>query len=177
MNFTPYKPRSGDIGLSYGNTKFSRFVRFAQALIGDWAIYSHAFIYLGDGYIIESLTDGAKITRLDSIPPERVVFSQFRLSQEQRSQICEEARKLEGTKYSRLDFLAIGLTHFCDDCWLPRWVRRRALYSGKMICSQLVAESYRRAGIELEPGKDPQDFTPGDLARIMMLNFGRKYYT
>lgn len=171
-----YEPQPGDIGLSYGTAKFSRFVRLAQALIGDWAIYSHAFIYLGDGLIIESLPQGATINELSTYEPEQVIFAQFGLSREQRSRICEEAIRLEGTPYSKLDFVAIGLTHYCNDCWLPRWVRKRVANSGRMICSQLVAESYRRAGIELEPGKDPQDLTPGDLARIIMINYGRKYY-
>ena len=171
-----YVPKPGDIGLSYGNAKFSRFVRFAQALIGDWAIYSHAFIYLGDGFIIESLPDGATINPLSNYEPENVIFSQFRLSKEQRIRICEEAIRLEGTPYSKLDFVAIGLEHYCKNCWLPRWLKKRVTNSGKMICSQLVAESYRRAGIELEPGMDPQGLTPGDLSRIIMLNYGKKFY-
>lgn len=176
MNFSTYKPKPGDIGLSYSNGYFSRFVRLAQALIGDWAIYSHAFIYLGDGYIIESLPQGATINRLEDYPPENVIFSHFRFTAEQRARICEEAIKLEGTPYSKLDFLAIGLSHYFGGRGIPRWARRRVASSGKMICSQLVAEAYRRAGIELEPGSDPQDLTPGDLARIIMVNYGRKYY-
>jgi len=170
-----YVPKPGDIGLSYSNTLMGRCVRVMQGLIGDWAIYSHSFIVLHDDYIIESLPNGATIGKLDKYEGTEVMYSRFNLTDDQRDSICEEAIRLEDTPYSWLDFLAIGLNHFYEGGWMSRRVNKRVVNSGKMICSQLVGEAYKRAGIDLEPGTNPQYFTPGDLSRIIMLNFGKSY--
>lgn len=170
----PYTPKPGDIGLSYSRSFIGKMVRVAQSLVGDWAVYSHAFIVLEDGYILEALPKGAKINRLDKYDLETTAFSRFGLTDEQRNKICTEARKLEGTPYSWLDFLAIGIKHYCKlDHSLFRWIDRRVRDSGKMICSQLVAESYKRAGLDLDPTDGPQYLTPGDLSQIIMLDYGK----
>ncbi len=171
-----YKPRPGDIGLSYSGSIIGKMVRVAQSLVGDWAVYSHAFIVLHDGYIIEALPQGAQISHLSKYDQSPVVFSRFDLTLDQRDSICEEAIRLEGTPYSWLDFVAIGLNHY-----VPHWaclskrIEARVLDSGKMICSQLCAEAYKRAGIDLAPGVNPQYITPGDISQMILMDFGKKF--
>lgn len=172
----PYQPRPGDIGLSYSDSFIGKIIRIAQALVGDWAVYSHAFIVLDDGYIMEALPQGASVQRLDKYPEGSVVYSQFDLTESQRADICVEALRLEGTPYGWLDFLAIGLHRFVKrDHFLPRFVHRKVQSSGKMICSQLVAEAYRRAGVDLDPHTDPQYVTPGDLAKIIIEGYRKNF--
>lgn len=174
----PYQGRPGDIGLVYSSTKIGSFVRFAQALVGDWTVYSHAFIVLHDGYIIEALPQGAAITRLDQYNPRHLVFSNFRLTEGQRARVVEEAVRLEGTPYSFLDYLVIGLTHAGRRVNItPKWLRRYVYNSGKMMCSQLCAEAYKRAGLYLSDTSEPQDLTPGDLARIFLKYSGVRFST
>jgi len=171
-----YVPKPGDIGLSYSNTLMGRCVRVMQGLIGDWAIYSHSFIVLHDGYIIESLPHGATINKIQKYDDSEVMYSRFNLTDDQRDSICEEAIRLEGTPYSWLDFVAIGAAHFMgEEKYVPKKIHDRVINSGKMICSQLVSEAYLRSGIDLEPGTTPQYLTPGDLSRIIMLNFGKNF--
>jgi len=38
----------------------------------------------------------------------------------------------------------------------------------KLICSELVAWSYREAGVDLFPGVAPGDVSPGDLAEYLV---------
>lgn len=165
----PYEGRPGDIGLVCSSTTLGTFVRFAQTLVGDWTAYSHAFIVLQDGYIIEALPRGAAITRIDQYDPRSLVFSNFHLTEGQRSRIVEEAIRLEGTPYSFLDYLLIGLTHAGKRFNItPKWLRRLVYNSGKMMCSQLCAEAYSRAGLHLSESKEPHLLTPGDLATIFL---------
>lgn len=46
---------------------------------------------------------------------------------------------------------------------------RAAPVPTKNFCSQLVAEAYRRAGVELLPGKQPEGITPNMLAKSVLL--------
>ncbi len=159
-----YTPRPGDIGLSSSTGWIGKFVRFSQAAIGDHSFVTHAFIVLPDGYIIEAMPCGATFGRLDKYPD--AVFSEFELTLDQRDSICEEAIRLYGTPYSFLDYLALAATHFNIR---PEPIRRRVADSGKMICSQLCAEAYRRAGVDLFPDmRIPMDVTPGDLSRLFL---------
>lgn len=159
-----YSPKPGDIGLSSSNSLIGKFVRFSQAIIGDHSFVTHAFIVLHDGNIIEAMPGGATFARLDKYPD--AVYSRFNLTSEQRDDICVEAIRLHGTPYSFLDYLALAATHFNV---APEPVRRRVQDSGKLICSQLCAEAYRRAGVELFPDRRlPMDCTPGDLARLFL---------
>ncbi len=170
-----YVPQAGDIGLSYSPSKLGLLIRMMQSWIGDWAIFSHAFIVLYDGEIIEAMPKGARFARLDQYRPDQIMFSRFLLTPDQRDQVCEEAIRLHGTPYSFLDYLALGLDHFFGNRWVPRMVKRRVKTSGKMICSQLAAEAYKRAGVDILDGKDPQECTPGDLNMIIMMNFGKSF--
>lgn len=159
-----YIPRPGDIGLSSSTGPIGKFIRAAQALIGDYTFVTHAFIVLDDGYIIEAMPKGATFARIDKYP--NAVFSRFPLTEDQRGAICEEAIRMEGTPYSFLDYLALGATHFNI---FPEPVRKSVADSGKMICSQLAAEAYRRAGVDLFPdNRLPMDVTPGDLSRLFL---------
>lgn len=159
-----YTPKPGDIGLSSSTGWIGKFVRFSQSVIGDHSFITHAFIVLHDGYIIEAMPGGATFARLDKYP--NAIYSRFKLTADQRDDICVEAIKLYDTPYSFLDYLALGATHF-NICSEP--IRRRVQNSGKMICSQLCSEAYRRAGVDLFPDKRlPMDVTPGDLSRLFL---------
>lgn len=171
---TKYVPKPGDIGLSSSDSLIGRFVRLGQAIVGDHSFVSHAFIVLHDGQIIEAMPGGARFASLDKYP--EVVFSKYELTWDQRDAICEAAIRMEGTPYSFLDYASLFLSHLAKKSWvplpwswLPGFLRRRVASSGHMICSQLCAEAYRQAGLDLTGGLEiPQDLTPGDLARYIL---------
>jgi cell wall-associated NlpC family hydrolase len=164
---THQTPLPGTIGLVRVPGLAGLFITLGQLLIGDTSRYTHAFIALGDGTLIESMPRGARIAPLSTWPADRVAYGwMVPLTDDQRARVVAEARALEGTPYGFLDYVALGLARFGAR---PRWLRRRVTSSGRMICSQLVDEAYRRAGVTLFPdGRLAQDVTPGDLANLFI---------
>lgn len=167
----PYEPRPGDIGLVTSNSLIGLFVKWGQVLIGDYSHITHVFVVLHDGRIVEAMPGGAKVSNLSDYPD--ATYSNFTMTADQRDSVCEEAIRMEGIPYSFLDYASLAITHLAERKWFPvrfGWIpgriRRRVTSSGHMICSQLCAEAYKRAGMELFPDKRlPMDVTPGDLAR------------
>ncbi len=158
-------PRPGDFGLSKIGGFTGWWVGLGQFIVGDASRYTHAFIVLDDNTVVEAMPGGAIITPLEHYAG-KAVFSNLNLSDEQRSAIVKEGRALEGTPYSFLDYLALGAAHIGLK---PSWLKKYVAESGHMICSQLVDEVYRRAGIHMfSDGRLPQDVTPGDLANYLI---------
>lgn len=160
-----YTPKPGDFGLSITQGNLGWWINLGQAFIRDSSRYTHAFIVADDKHVIEAQSVGAVKGRLQGYLGN-AVFSQLDLTDEQRARVVEEAEKLIGTPYSWLDYLSIGLLHFG---LRPKWLRKYIADTGHMICSQLVDEAYRRAGIHLfADGRDPADVTPGDLLYVLI---------
>lgn len=155
-------PQPGDFALTriYGIT--GAFISAGQHLVGDGAPIQHAFVYVGNGYIVQAMPGGAEMIRLEDAS-EPYIWSTGRvpLTEIQRLFISEYAIGLVGTPYSFLDYASIALAHYRIR---PRWVRDFVADSGHLICSQLVDEAYKRAGVQLfDDGRLPGDVTPGDL--------------
>lgn len=160
-----YTPQPGDYFLTQ-ITGFSGFlIRIAQALTGDASRYTHAGVILDDDTVVEAMPSGAQIVPLaDILTRDTLAFSRFDLTDDQRAAIVVEARKLEGVRYSFLDYLLLGLLSIGIK---PPKLRKAVHGSGHMICSQLVDKAYNRAEIYLfEDGRDSGDVTPGDLSHV-----------
>jgi cell wall-associated NlpC family hydrolase len=154
-------PKPGDFGLTRIAGKTGRLVSIGQRVIGSGSYYTHAFVYVGNGEIIEAEPGGARRSTLQE--GKHVAYSAIPLSCSRRSSIVRAAVALIGTPYSFLDYVAIGARRLAHIDALERFVED----SHHMICSQLVDEVYRRAGIELFPNRIPGDVTPGDLAKLI----------
>ncbi|MDX2590995.1 hypothetical protein PV343_01480 [Streptomyces sp. WI03-4A] len=143
-----FNPQPGDFGLTRISGLTGRAVSLGQRLIGSGSYFTHAFVYVGNGEIVEAQPGGACRSPLPT--DRRVVFSDFNLTGSQRANIVRAAVGYIGTPYSYLDSLEefVGETHH-------------------MICSQLVAQCYADAGIPLFPGRVSGDVAPGDLARLI----------
>jgi cell wall-associated NlpC family hydrolase len=154
----------GDFALTRISGLTGAFINAGQCLVGDGAPVQHAYVYVGNGYIVQAMPGGAEMIRLEDAN-EPVVWSSLPLTAAQRMWISEHAIALVGTPYSFLDYASVALAHYRIR---PRWVREFVADSGHLICSQLVDEAYRRAGIELfSDGRLPGDVTPGDLWRLL----------
>lgn len=159
-------PQPGDFALTRIKGLTGAFVAAGQALVGDAAPVQHAFVYVGNGYIVQAMPGGAEKIRLDEAS-EPVIWSTgaFDLTAAERMRICFEARSLVGTPYSFLDYASIALAHWRIR---PQWVRDYVAATGHMICSQLVDEVYRRAGVDLfADDRIPGDVTPGDIYKLL----------
>lgn len=160
-------PKPGDIGFTKIGGILGFFVHLGQWFNGDRSQWTHVFVILPDNKIIEAQPGGARVIPLSDYDDRDTVFASPDLTPEQRQRIVFEALRLKRTPYSFADYAAL----FVRRVGLCRGVLRKYVRtSGRMICSQLCDESYRRAGIHLfDDGRLPQDVTPGDLARLFKL--------
>ncbi|MFF1684480.1 MULTISPECIES: hypothetical protein [unclassified Streptomyces] len=159
-------PLPGDFALTKISGITGAAISAGQSLVGDGAPVQHAFVYVGDGQIVQAMPGGAEWIPLE-FASEPVVWSTGRvpLTAVQRLTICDRAKEMVGTPYSFMDYASIGLAHYRIR---PAWVRDFVADTGHLICSQLVDEAYLRAGVHLfDDGRLPGDVTPGDLWKLL----------
>lgn len=143
------EPLPGDIGLVEISGGVGKLIRFGQWLNGDgYGNYEHAFIYLGDGKLVEAQPGGAIIADLSKYDGRDIFWSTglISLTAQQRMTIVTLARNQVGTPYSFLDYFAMFTKRF--HLPLP-WVSARVLSSKHLICSQLCAKDYELAGSKI----------------------------
>jgi uncharacterized protein YycO len=143
--------RPGDFGLVRIVGGVGRMIRVGQWLLGDgFADFEHAFVYVGDGRIVEAQPGGARETGLADYEGRPIVWSTGKVpvTGEQRAAIVAAAYSYLGVR-------------------VPL-VRRFVADAGHMICSQLVDQCYQDAGVHLFADRRwPGDVTPGDLYRLI----------
>lgn len=159
MTFKTSNPLPGDFGLVPISGIAGKGISLGQRIIGSGSKYQHAYIVIGND-IVEAEPGGAA---RDTLHYETAAYSAFPLTDDQRQAIVSAAVSMVGTPYSFVDYAAIGALRLLHFGWIEDYVSA----SGHMICSQLVAECYRRAGIELFPNRAAGDVVPGDLARLI----------
>jgi len=160
-------PKPGDFGLTSIKGGVGFLIRVGQWLNGDgFRDYEHAFIYVGEGKIVEAEPGGALLSDLDEYSDRPIMWSTdlIPLTDEQRNLIVQSALAQIGTPYSFLDYLAIGLYRLGIK---HPGVAKRVEDSKHLICSQLVALDYDHAGI---PVTDFQPYlvTPGKLLNHLL---------
>jgi hypothetical protein len=146
----PYTAASGDMVLPgcYGVSR-------GQAITGDLIRHAtgprpgHAFIYIGNGRIVEVAPPAVRIAPAAS-HQDAVWNAQCSLTAAQRQRICVRAHALVGRPYEYPAYTGFALKVlkprdgaeldpvFKADHW--------------QVCSALVADCYAYAGIRLEPG-------------------------
>lgn len=153
------------IGLVKINGAAGFGIRLGQFLVGSgFEDFEHAFLDLGDGWLVEAEPGGARHRRLSDYDGVDVHWcdSIYRnVTPDKRQAIVEEADKLIGVKYSFLDYEAIALHKFGLDA---DWLRRYIADSGHLICSQLVDLAYQRGGYQIFTDDRWAGYvTPGDI--------------
>lgn len=160
----------GDFGLVKIKGPVGAFVRLGQWFVGDFSPWTHAFVYVGHNQVVEAMPQGALLTPLSDYKDREILWSHIPLTHNQRRAISFHARKLVGTPYSFFDYFSLFAERIG---WDTDTFREYVADSGHMICSQLVDEVYKRAGVHLfNDGRLPQDVTPGDL-EIMLRSYPR----
>jgi cell wall-associated NlpC family hydrolase len=156
-------PQPGDIGLTTVQGPVGALIRFGQELNGDgFATWEHAFIVLPGDRLIEAQPGGARIGMLSEYDGRHVMYlSPPGLVPDRRWAICDTAEQYVGVGYGWLDYMALAAHRF----HLPApGLRRYIASTRRMICSQLVDQAYRDAGVELfADGRWPGYVTPADL--------------
>jgi hypothetical protein len=157
-------PAPGTIGLSRIDGALGWWISAGQALSGDAANWTHAFIVLDQDTVIQAEPKGARIAPLAPyLAPDAAVFLHGwpRLNRFQVAKLQNEAERLRGTPYSFLDYLSLAALALRIR---PQWLKNYVASSGHMICSQLVDHLMCVVGAQLfDDGRPSQDVTPGDI--------------
>jgi len=168
MSEVPSTVKTGDFGLVTISGRGGKLIRLGQWLNGDgYADYEHAFVYIGNGEIVEAEPRGATRTNFH-YNPSAVLWSSghFSLNEPDRAAIRSAAIGYVGTPYSAADYFAIAAhtLHLPHGPALKSYVAS----SKRMICSQLVDQCYQDAGVHLfNDGRWPGYVTPGDLYMLL----------
>lgn len=151
----------GQFGVTHGHGLLSIGI---EAITRSWA--SHAFLYVGDGMILESEYNGAVFSDAHKYDGD-VIWSSPYLTAKRGETIAKAGQTLLGTPYSYLGVAAIGVAKITGR-HTPEWARRRLDDNGDLFCSQLVDVAYQLAGVQLfDDGRWPGAVAPSDLlARI-----------
>lgn len=161
-------PLPGDFGLVRIRGSVGFLIRLGQWLNGDgFADFEHAFVYIGDGLIVEAEPGGARISGLDEYAGEEILWStgKIPLTGEQRENVVAAAKGYVGVPYDWMDYLSIALLRFGIR---PRWVLDRVMGDDHLICSELVDYSDQAAEVQLfKDDRIPGDVTPGDLRQLL----------
>lgn len=153
-------PAPGDFGVVTTSGWAARLIQTVTR-----SHYNHAFIYAGNGRIIEARPSGAGYGTLDY---PAVLWSNVPLNPLERDNVVAAAVKMIGTPYSWVDCAAIGIADLFGQ-HIPELVRKRLNRRDRLMCSQLVDTAYLLAGVHLfSDGRVPGDVSPADLALLVV---------
>src|SRR5688500_13065045 len=155
-----YEPRPGDIGLVTMGGVIRRVIRFGQWLVGDgYHNYQHAFMFVGDGKIMEAMPGGARMTELVRYKPGDVFW--LRCPEQYGEAVAPAAISFHGVPYSFADYGALALHRFrIPTPRLRGFIARRK----SLICSQLCdAAALLGCWHIFDDGRWSGYVTPGDL--------------
>lgn len=167
---TTYTPRLGDIGLVTIRGDVGFLIRVGQWLNGDgFENYEHAFVYVGDGEIVEGEPGGARRVRM---PYKASEVAWIPCPPELGPAVAQAAISLVGTPYSWADYFSLAALRLHIRF---RWLKNYVKSTRHMICSQLADAAASMGGWVLFPDKRlPQDVTPGDLWQLRRKLMRRK---
>jgi cell wall-associated NlpC family hydrolase len=156
-----YEPRIGDFGVIRSTGLAARAIQ-----LGTISRWNHAFIYIGEGKIIEA-TPSKGLIISDVSKYKNIAWNKHQeLTDAQRQKIVDKARSFLGTTYGFLDILVLALRILGLKILSGTFVEKLAVRQG-IICSELEAICYAEAGIQLV-NKPEYLVTPGDLAEYLI---------
>jgi hypothetical protein len=151
----------GDIGLASISGDVGALIRVGQFLNGSgFSRYEHAFVYIGDGLIVEAEPGGARCVPLHY---GDAYWCRFTPTAAQRAAIVMAARGYAQARvpYGFADYAALAARRLHVP--VPG-LRQRIESAGSMICSQLADRCYQDAGYQIcNDGRWAGYVTPGDI--------------
>ena len=158
----PYMARNEELvgpgcyGVSHGSGMTGELIRHATE---SWA--GHAFVYVGNGLIVEGKPPVAAVAPADS-HPDAVWNTHEHLDDEQRLAVVARAHALVGTPCDWAAYVGFAL----EIMKIRSGAELDAVFHSDnwRVCSALVADCYAHAGIDIEPGAvDVNLVSPADL--------------
>ncbi len=147
-------PKPGDILL------FHHVARLRDILIVlvTRSPFYHAALYAGEMRVIEARPQGVIHNDLKGREQNFVVLP---APQAKGEAALAWAKCQLGARFDRGDFLIIFLEHIFTH-WHINYTT-----PDMYTCAELVTAAFQQAGVELVPGKDPDEVAPADLARLL----------
>jgi hypothetical protein len=154
------------------------WVALGQAIAGRPSRWTHAGIIGYNGQTFEAAPGGVHYGTVDNLAHKPHMVSDAPVGdmvnphldeptgyeKSLRRLVVKHAEELLGTPYSFFDYVALAGLHLAPRSRFTKWARKRVQGSKHYICSALVDETYRRAGIHLfTDGRYPGDVMPADL--------------
>jgi uncharacterized protein YycO len=161
-------PRIGTIGLTQISGDVGRLIRIGQWLNGDgFADFQHAFVYIGNGQLVEAEPGGARIMDVGEYDHSTVYWCSnltTGISDADLQAVADIAKGFEHTPYSALDYFALAAKRLHIPApQLNAYIKS----TGHMICSQLAAAAY-------DQGKHPlYDHWTGWVTPLDIYNLDR----
>lgn len=155
--------QTGDILLSTSNSLVSGAIRLATN-----SPISHAAIYIGNGEVVEAITDGVVLQSLEEALRDDTVSVAFRypnLTEAQGLLIKDFVGKNLGTPYNYWGIVKGSPFFIAHSHSRIYRVDLRTRDNSSFFCSQLVIAAYQQAGVPIT-SEQPNLVTPGDLARM-----------
>jgi hypothetical protein len=160
MSNIPANVQPGDFGLVPMGGQVGKAIRVLQWMDGSgFANYEHAFLYVGNGEIVEATPNGA--IHVPYHYGNNVFWSSGKLSIPliERANIVDAGIGYVGTPYSFLDYASLVACRIhVPGNLLDDYIKS----TNHMICSQLVARCYYDGDFPLFKCWTG-DVTPGDL--------------
>jgi uncharacterized protein YycO len=155
-----YTPRPGDYGVIKTKGFFGKLIR-----VGTQSRWNHVFIYVGADQIVEANPTGVEVSPLFKY--DNVAWNKHEeLTDEQRNHIVFHARALVGKPYNFFVIADLALRILGFKLFTSKILERMSKGKG-YICSELVAECYRKANKILVREEDYL-VNPGDLAERLI---------
>ena len=151
---------AGDIMLSRGGNT----IKGALSALLTGAPFGHVALYVGDGKFLEMERDAAKLVPAKSFFEKHKFPYFFRadLPPEKRSAVVAHARAFVGAPFSKKVGRIVRAREALD------FPTKMPKVQGSM-CSNIVAVSFARAGINLVPSTSPWRVGPAQLAKSKLL--------
>ena len=154
-----YEPRLGDYGVVKTTGFFGGLIR-----IGTTSRWNHAIIYVGNGMAVSA--DPTGVSKLSVTQYTNIAWNKHEeLDDNQRMMIINAALEAIGKPYDFFTIADIALRILGLKILTKGLLSYLAKNKG-YICSELVAECYRKGGLVI--AKEDWLCTPGDLAERLI---------
>jgi len=154
-----YTPAMGDYGVIKTHGFFGWLIR-----LGTFSRWNHAVIYIGNGEVVSADPSGVKIDPVTNW--NNIAWNQHEeLDDNQRMMIVNAALEAIGKPYGFFTIADIALRILGLKILTKGLLSHLAKNKG-YICSELVAECYRKGGLVI--AKEDWLCTPGDLAERLI---------
>jgi len=156
-----YTPRPGDYGVIKTKGFFGKLIR-----LGTMSRWNHAVVCVDEHSLVEANPTGVELSPITKYP--LIAWNQHEeLTAAQRTAIVNAAVDLVGRPYGFFDIFVLALRILGLKVLSNTKLMEYAAKQYGVICSELVAIAYDKAGIELV-NKPDNLVTPGDLAERLI---------